>query len=151
MPRNCVIPSIEWTKLHFANNTIPVALGLVGNGMRVLPYPHGFVVVVNTDGNRVFARLKKAIKIEYMRDRQRILDAFNLLAINPYFSCDVRALEIEGVHRKFFCFRKNKSFLVPRLAHIMLVGSEEELEFHILARVAILLHVRIEKVTGIIQ
>ena len=43
------------------------------------------------------------------------------------------------------------SLLVPSNSDVMLVGSEEELKLHVLARIAVFLHVRIEEIAGIVE
>ena len=86
-----------------------------------------------------------------MRGRQRLLCFSRLLAIHPYFRRDVRAFQEQCVHGHDLFFRQSHRLLIPSLPHIMFVGCQEELQFQVLPRIAVLCHIRIIEIAGIIE
>ena len=145
------VKDVERTQLYLSDHTVPVALRLVGHGMRVLPHLHRFGVVIHTNGNSIFAWFEQTVKIILMRHRKRVFLIPHFLTIHPHLSSDMRTFQIERVHGHSLILGQYHGTLIPRFAHIVFVGCEEELQLHVLPRLTILLHIRIEEIAGVIK
>ena len=86
-----------------------------------------------------------------MRDGQGLFPLAHFLAVHPHFGGDVRTFQVEGVHGHSLAFGQSDRSLIPRLAHIVLVWGEEELQLHVLSWLTVLLHVRVEEITGVVE
>ena len=137
-------------QLHAAHNAVPVALRLVGHTVRVLPHAHILYAVVHLDGNVVVAPRGHVVgHIEHVRHAERRVAA-HLPAIDEHRGLYVRALKIEQQALLAPRLWHADPTAVPRIAHVVLVRSEEKGELH-LARLAVFGHVRVEEKRRIVE
>ena len=86
-----------------------------------------------------------------MRDRKGLLHTLHFFSIHPHLSRDVWAFQIQSVHWHSLIFGQGHFPLIPCFPHIVLVGSQEELQLHVLSRIAVLLHIRVVEIAGVIE
>ena len=138
------------TQLDAASNAVPVALGLIGDAMRVLPYTDVLDAVVDADGNLVLAaKAQVGRDVILMRHGEGHLVAY-LIAVDEDGGLDVRALEEEGDTLTAPSLRNDNGAAVGSFADEVLLGGEEERKFH-LAGVAVGLHEGVEVIRGIVE
>ena len=133
-----------------ADDAVPVALRLVGHGVRVLPYADILDTVIDAEdylvglaGNDVFRY------IVAVRGRERHLPP-HLVAVDVGLGLDVSPLQEER-HAAVVPVAGNiYPAAVPRCPDIVALGRQEEGELRLLS-LAILLHIRIEVVAGVVE
>ena len=137
------------TQLDAACYAVPVALGLIGDAMRVLAYADVLDAVVDADGNLVLvAEAQVGRDVILMRHGEGHLVAY-FFAVDEDGGLDVRALEEKGDPLTAPSLRNDNGAAVGSFADEVLLGGEEERKFH-LACVAVRLHEGVEVIRGIV-
>ena len=128
-------------------------MSLVGHRVGVLSHLDGLRVVVDADGYHVLTAFVQHLiaKIIHMRHRERILRSFKGVSVYPHLAHNVRTLQVEFVIYGFLTLCQCETLLIPCLAHIVLVGGQEELQLHVLARISVLRHVGVEEIAGVVE
>ena len=73
------------------------------------------------------------------------------MSVHPYLTYDMRTLKENLVLLLFLSLCQHETLLIPCLAHVMLVRGEEELKLHVSPRLAVLCHVGVEEITGVVE
>ena len=138
------------TQLDAACYAVPVALGLIGDAMRVLAYADVLDAVVDADGNLVLvAEAQVGRDVILMRHGEGHQVAY-FFAVDEDGGLDVRALEEKGDPLTAPSLRNDNGAAVGSFADEVLLGGEEERKFH-LACVAVRLHEGVEVIRGIVK
>ena len=136
-------------QFHPSGDAVPVALRLVGHAMRVLSHTHILDTVIHTDSDGVtLTRHQLFGHIKLMGRRERHLVAY-VLAVDKDKGLDMRTLQEECDALALPVLWDIDTLLIPRLAHIVFLGGQEERELHVFLP-PILLHPGIEVVRRIV-
>ena len=128
---------------YVASYTVPVALRLVGNAVRVLPYTYVLNAVVDTYLQFVAcSELQKRCNIVTMRYRERRVAPCKH-AVHIYLGLYMRTFKKERHTSLTPVFRHIHMSYIPCFAHVMARWSEKEGEFH-LACLTVFGEIRIE-------
>ena len=141
-------------QFHFSDDTIPVALGLVGYAMRILTHAYIFYAIIHLDADFIILAIYNIrCNIKLMGHTQRRIPA-RQLAIDINRSLYMRTFQIEDDALLLPLLRHKHRFAIPRIADVMLLWGEEERKLHgsfdamLPIRqhflLAIFLHIRIE-------
>ena len=141
-------------QFHFADDAVPVALGLVGYAMRILTHAYIFYAIIHLDADFIILAIYNIrCNIKLMRHTQRRIPA-RQLAVDINRSLYMRTFQIEDNALLLPLLRHKHRFAIPRIADVMLLWGEEERKLHgsldamLPIRqhflLAIFLHIRIE-------
>ena len=137
-------------QFHRADDTIPIALCLVGHRMRILTHAHVLdtVIYANRDGVAL-SDIQPTGNVTRMGRRKRHL-VLNLHPVHVDCRLDMRALQ-EQHHPPILPRRWHiHALLIPGIAHIVRLGCQEEGELHVTLH-PILLHIGIEIVRRVVE
>ena len=141
-------------QFHLADDTIPVALGLVGYAMRILTHAYIFDTIIHLDADFIILAIYNIrCNIKLMRHAQRRIPT-RQFAVDINRSLYMRTFQIEDDALLLPLLRHKHRFAIPRIADVMLLWGEEERKLHgsldaVLPicqhfLLAIFLHIRIE-------
>ena len=141
-------------QFHPSDDTIPVALGLVGYAVRILSHAYIFDTIIHLDADFIILAIYNIrCNIKLMGHTQRRIPA-RQLAVDINRSLYMGALQIEDNALLLPFLGHEHRFTIPRIADVMLLWGEEERKLHgsldaMLSicqhfLLAIFLHIRIE-------
>ena len=136
-------------QFHAANDSVPVALRLVGHTMRIRPDANAINLVVDAECQCVLSRLDGIGQIIAVRNAQAVVASY-LFPVHPQFGLNMRTLEEEHHAALLPIGRHVDGLLVPSRPDIMPVGSEEKRQFEV-PGLTVFLHVRIIKVGTVVE
>ena len=117
-------------QFHLADDTIPIALGLVGYAMRILSHAYIFDTIIHLDADFIILAIYNIrCNIKLMRHTQRRIPA-RQLAVDINRSLYMRTFQIEDNALLLPLLRHKHRFAIPRIADVMLLWGEEERKLH---------------------
>ena len=130
-------------QFHCTDDTVPIALRLVGHRVRILTYTHILDTIIYANSDDIaLTDIQPTGNVTRMGRRERHL-VLNLHPVHIDGRLDMRTFQ-EDRHPPILPRRGHiHTFLIPGIAHIVRLGCQEEGELHV-ALHPIFLHIRIE-------